>query len=120
MTKGFKAFYYSLSLYLFAIPFVYGQTLSHEQLVTNNEIIIIDRTVGSNDANNPIAFGKNEFFNALKATEVNISKTEVWSGLSSKVFLVLGSIQDSLVKSLLADKLNSLKDINRYDYLIIR
>ncbi|GAA4950615.1 hypothetical protein GCM10023314_24890 [Algibacter agarivorans] len=110
MTKGFKAFYYSLSLYLFAIPFVYGQTLSHEQLVTNNEIIIIDRTVGSNDANNPIAFGKNEFFNALKATEVNISKTEVWSGLSSKVFLVLGSIQDSLVKSLLADKLNSLND----------
>ncbi|WP_248722395.1 hypothetical protein [Seonamhaeicola sp. ML3] len=104
-----KVFYTLLHSCFFVIAFTWGQEPNQNLLFTNNEITVIDRTNTSDGDINAVAFGKREFFKALRKTGVQISNIKNWSHLTNRKLLVLGSSQDSLVKHLLGNKLNRLK-----------
>ena len=109
MTKKIKDFYTILCLYFFVVPFAQGQSLINHQIVTKNEIIIVDRTVIDDDATSPVAFGKHEFFKALSETGAGIALREELPSENHEMFLVLGALKDSVVNNLLKDNANILE-----------
>jgi hypothetical protein len=91
------------------MPFVYGQSLNDIQNITDNDIVIVDRTGVSNNVHSPLSFGKREFFNALNEAGLGYSVREKLGNISNELIIVLGSSKDSLVNNLLRENTDILK-----------
>ncbi|TBN03697.1 hypothetical protein EYD45_09270 [Hyunsoonleella flava] len=130
MIKKLKVICYFLILSIFVANFAYSQPLNQNKSVIKSEILIIDRTAGSNTTDMPVDFGKREFFKALREAGLRISVLSELDEVSHESFVIIGTLNDSLISNLLKDNTNILNasaesvfyekvDVNKYTALII-
>lgn len=102
-----KSFFHISFVLLFSILSVYsakGQSLSKDELIVHNNVTIIDRTGVSNEEEHPIAFGKREFFNSVKAAGGSINSIKHWTQTERKTYIIFGTLDNDVVRKLVSDE----------------
>ncbi len=88
---------------LFTFFSVKGQDLNIQELIIDNKITIIDRTGISNEDEHPVAYGKRALFNAINTAGGKIEKVQHWTATNSKTYLILGTLDNTVVRRLVSD-----------------
>lgn len=92
--------------FFFFIPMVRSQDVKTEELVFGNTVAIVDCTTVLNEEENPIAFGKREFFKAIKEAGGTIETHQHWTQSHQNVNVILGTLDNTVIRRLVSDNVD--------------
>ncbi|AJR04969.1 hypothetical protein [Siansivirga zeaxanthinifaciens] len=80
-----------------------GQNLNKDELIFNNAITIIDKTVFFSNNKTTIEQGKKKLYKSIKAAGGTITTIQHWTQSSRKVNLIVGTLENTVVRRLVSD-----------------
>lgn len=90
---------------IFFVSSLTSQDLGKIKLDPMKVITVVDRTGIPNNNEHPIAFAKRQLFNAIKSANGKIDSIGHWSQTDQEVFLILGTLENNLIKRLVSNEL---------------
>jgi hypothetical protein len=81
-----------------------------DKIIKDGQVTVVDRTGIRTEEENPVAFGKRVFFEAIKTVGGTLELYKHWTQTQRKTYIVIGTTSNRVVSRLLANEMNLSKN----------